>query len=90
MMAGAAVAATPIDRLIAAREPFHRGWYAGPLGWVGTAGSDFTVAIRSGLLSGNRLALFTGAGIVRGSMPRAEWEELENKLAGFVRAIGAP
>ncbi|MHB8835661.1 MAG: isochorismate synthase [Candidatus Methylomirabilia bacterium] len=75
---------------IAKREPFHRGWYAGPLGWVGSRGADFTVAIRSGLLSGNRLALFTGAGIVRGSMPHAEWEELENKLAGFVRAIGAP
>ncbi len=75
---------------IARREPFHRGWYAGPLGWVGAGGADFTVAIRSGLLSGNRLALFTGAGIVRGSMPHAEWEELENKLAGFVRVIGAP
>jgi menaquinone-specific isochorismate synthase len=75
---------------IASREPFHRGWYAGPLGWVGADGADFTVAIRSGLLSGNRLALFTGAGIVRGSMPLAEWEELENKLAGFVRVIGAP
>jgi menaquinone-specific isochorismate synthase len=75
---------------IARREPFERGWYAGPLGWVGARGADFTVAIRSGLLSGDRLALFTGAGIVRGSMPHAEWEELENKLAGFVRAIGAP
>lgn len=75
---------------IAKHEPFHRGWYAGPLGWVGADGADFTVAIRSGLLSGNRLALFTGAGIVRGSMPHAEWEELENKLAGFVRVIGAP
>jgi len=75
---------------IARREPFHRGWYAGPLGWVGSRGADFTVAIRSGLLSGDRLALFTGAGIVRGSMPHAEWEELENKLAGFVRVIGAP
>jgi menaquinone-specific isochorismate synthase len=75
---------------IAKREPFHRGWYAGPLGWVGPGGADFTVAIRSGLLSGDRLALFTGAGIVRGSMPHAEWEELENKLAGFVRVIGAP
>jgi menaquinone-specific isochorismate synthase len=75
---------------IASREPFHRGWYAGPLGWVGADGADFTVAIRSGLLSGSRLALYAGAGIVRGSMPLAEWEELENKLAGFVRAIGAP
>jgi menaquinone-specific isochorismate synthase len=88
-----AVAGNPTEAAvaeIASREPFHRGWYAGPLGWVGAGGADFTVAIRSGLLTGNRLALFTGAGIVRGSMPLAEWEELENKLAGFVRAIGAP
>ena len=88
-----AVAGNPTAAAVAERskrEPFHRGWYAGPLGWVGARGADFTVAIRSGLLSGNRLALFTGAGIVRGSMPHAEWEELENKLAGFVRVIGAP
>lgn len=75
---------------IAHREPFSRGWYAGPLGWVGARGADFTVAIRSGLLGGDRLAVFTGAGIVRGSRPIAEWEELENKLAGFVKVIGAP
>ena len=88
-----AVAGNPTAAAVAEisrREPFHRGWYAGPLGWVGAGGADFTVAIRSGLLSGDRLALFTGAGIVRGSMPHAEWEELENKLAGFVRVIGAP
>jgi len=88
-----AVAGNPTAEAVAEiskREPFHRGWYAGPLGWVGSRGADFTVAIRSGLLSGNRLALFTGAGIVRGSTPHAEWEELENKLAGFVRVIGAP
>ncbi len=88
-----AVAGNPTAAAVAEiskREPFHRGWYAGPLGWVGSRGADFTVAIRSGLLSGDRLALFTGAGIIRGSMPHAEWEELENKLAGFVRVIGAP
>jgi len=75
---------------IAHREPFGRGWYAGPLGWVGRGGADFTVAIRSGLLAGARLGVYTGAGIVRGSTPLAEWEELENKLAGFVRVIDAP
>ena len=88
-----AVAGNPTAAAVAEiskREPFCRGWYAGPLGWVGSGSADFTVAIRSGLLTGNRLALFTGAGIVRGSMPHAEWEELENKLAGFVRVIGAP
>jgi menaquinone-specific isochorismate synthase len=75
---------------IARREPFHRGWYAGPIGWVGSQAAEFAVGIRSGLVAGDRLLLFVGAGIVAGSRPIAEWEELENKLAGFVRVIGAP
>lgn len=75
---------------IARREPFPRGWYAGPVGWVGARGAEFAVAIRSGLASGTRLALYTGAGIVEGSRPLVEWEELENKLASFVRVIGVP
>lgn len=73
---------------IAFREPFHRGWYAGPVGWIGARGAEFAVAIRSGLVAGHRLILYTGAGIVEGSRPLAEWEELENKLASFVRVIG--
>jgi isochorismate synthase len=34
-------------------EPFDRGWYAGPVGWVDGHGSgEFAVAIRSGLVKG--------------------------------------
>ena len=33
--------------LIAAAEPFDRGLYAGPFGWVSGVGADFAVAIRS-------------------------------------------
>lgn len=37
---------------VAAREPFDRGYYAGPFGWIGGGGAEFAVAIRSALLTG--------------------------------------
>lgn len=69
-------------------ENFDRGWYAGPVGWVGRDTAEFAVALRCGLLSGQRLSLFSGAGIVEGSKPDLEWEELEQKIVDFVNVIG--
>eukprot|EP00899_Mesostigma_viride_P009706 jgi/Mesvir1/18737/Mv01248-RA.1 len=37
-------------RAIHGMEPFDRGMYAGPWGWLGGAGSEFAVAIRSALV----------------------------------------
>lgn len=71
--------------LIAELEPFARGWYAGPVGWVGKNAAEFAVAIRSGLISGQTLTLFAGSGIVQGSDPQREWEENETKLLNFTR-----
>ena len=31
-------------------EPFDRGFYAGPFGWISGAGAEFVVAIRSALV----------------------------------------
>jgi menaquinone-specific isochorismate synthase len=69
--------------LIQELEPFPRGWYAAPVGWVGADDAEFAVAIRSGLIDRNRLLLFAGAGIVRGSQPEEEWAEIENKIRHF-------
>jgi len=69
-------------------ENFDRGWYAGPVGWVGRDTAEFAVALRCGLLSGQRLSLFSGAGIVEGSRPDLEWEEIEQKIVDFVKVIG--
>jgi menaquinone-specific isochorismate synthase len=69
---------------IAELESHDRGWYAGPIGWIGSGSAEFAVAIRSALLHENILSLFAGAGIVKGSVPEAEWKELENKLANFL------
>ena len=69
-------------------EPFDRGWYAGPVGWVGADASEFAVGIRSGLVRGRTLALFSGAGIVPGSRADEEWAEVEQKIGDFTGAFG--
>ena len=78
----------PALNAIQEHEPFDRGWYAGPVGWIGPNQADFAVAIRSGLVDGPRLSLYSGAGIVTGSTPWAEWDEIEHKLQAFTRILG--
>jgi menaquinone-specific isochorismate synthase len=73
---------------IHALEPFDRGWYAGPVGWIGQEASEFAVGIRSGLVRGRTLALFSGAGIVAGSVPDEEWAEIEQKICDFTGMFG--
>lgn len=36
--------------MLAQREAFDRGYYAGPFGWVSAGGAEFAVAIRSALV----------------------------------------
>ena len=69
-------------------ESFDRGWYAGPVGWISKYGAQFAVGIRSGLCEGSRLHLFSGAGIVDGSVADQEWEEVENKIGDFMGLWG--
>jgi len=73
---------------IARLEPFNRGWYAAPIGWIGHNDAEFVVGIRSGLIKGKELSLYSGAGIVTGSEPDQEWEEVENKIQDFVDVLG--
>ncbi len=70
---------------IRAIEPFNRGLYAAPIGWMEPEGADFAVAIRSALIKENALHLFTGAGIVADSDPGQEWEEVEIKMGLFTQ-----
>ena len=69
---------------IASLEPFDRGWFAGPVGWVGFDSTEFAVAIRSALVADHSISVYAGAGIVAGSKPADEWDELDNKLAGLL------
>lgn len=69
-------------------EPFERGIYAAPVGWIGVDGAEFCVGIRSGLVSDRTLTLYSGAGIVKESDPEEEWRELNAKLTFFLNVIG--
>ncbi|WP_081411826.1 isochorismate synthase [Alicyclobacillus herbarius] len=86
-----AVAGVPRTKalsVIAHREWFSRGWYAGPVGWMTLAGDgEFAVALRSGLLSASTSTLFAGAGIMGDSDADAEWTETEWKFQPMLRAL---
>ncbi|MCE9851786.1 isochorismate synthase [Shewanella chilikensis] len=69
------------------REGYMRGWYAGACGYLNKYESEFAVAIRCALLEPGCINLFAGAGIVAGSDPQAEWQELENKLATIMSIL---
>ncbi|MGY3887476.1 isochorismate synthase [Aeromonas aquatica] len=73
---------------IRAYEPHDRGWYAGACGMLSRETSEFSVAIRSALVSEQAIHLFAGAGIVAGSEPAAEWAELDNKIANVLSLLG--
>ena len=65
-------------------EPFERGWYGSPIGAITAHRASFYVAIRSALIQERSLHLFAGTGIVSGSLPEKEWEELEHKIHPFL------
>jgi isochorismate synthase len=87
-----AVGGEPRDlalEMIAEHEGIERGWYAGPIGWLGADGDgELMVALRCGLVSGRDATLFAGCGIVADSDPSREWEESLMKLRPVASALG--
>ena len=72
---------------IRAHEP-PRGWYAGPFGVFDQHGEgELVVALRSGVLRGDRAWAWAGGGIVRDSSPEAELEETRLKLRPFLGVL---
>ena len=85
-----ATCGSPCDaaaRFISENEPFDRGWYAGPMGFVSRDEAEFAVAIRSMLWLGRKTHVYAGAGIVDGSESEREWNELEDKIAGVLHLL---
>jgi menaquinone-specific isochorismate synthase len=81
----AAVAGTPTDTaldLIDELEPFDRGRYAGPVGWIdGRGDGEWAVGLRSAQVEANGdLTAWAGAGIVADSDPDAELAETRIKF----------
>lgn len=68
-------------------EGYTRGWYAGACGYLSRHMSEFSVAIRSALIEPGTINLFAGAGILAGSDPQSEWQELENKIATIMSIL---
>ncbi|MFT5144284.1 MAG: menaquinone-specific isochorismate synthase [Rhodothermales bacterium] len=75
-------------RVIRRMESFDRGWYAGPIGWVGRDEAEFAVALRCALVKDDAMHIYSGAGIVQGSEPQSEWDEIEHKIIDFTRVLG--
>ncbi len=86
------VGGVPTDRAIewiGRNEPDPRGWYAGPIGWFDADGNgEFAVALRCGLVRGDKAYIYAGAGIVRDSDPAMEYAETNIKQMALLRALG--
>lgn len=86
-----AVAGTPRDaamEAIAELEPFDRGRYAGPVGWIDADGDgEWAIALRCAELRHDRATLYAGAGIVADSDPARELDETARKFRAFLDAL---
>jgi isochorismate synthase len=86
-----AVCGTPTDvarAAIAELEPFDRGRYAGPVGWIDARGEgEWAIALRCAELRGERATLFAGAGIVADSEPASEADETGRKFRAFLDSL---
>ncbi len=72
--------------IIREMEPHPRGVYCGAVGWMSPSGdADFSVAIRTLSVSGDRIVMNVGGGLTHGSTAEGEWEEALWK-ARFVKA----
>lgn len=93
----AAVAGTPTAQaleVIRRLEPFDRGRYAGPVGWIDADGSgEWAIALRcaqfdpGAAASPIPLTAYAGAGIVAGSDPESEMLETRVKFRPIVDAL---
>ncbi|MBC7443223.1 MAG: chorismate-binding protein [Ramlibacter sp.] len=89
----AAVAGTPTRtalELIRELEPFDRGRYAGPVGWVGADGDgEWAIALRCAQVTpAGDVTAYAGCGIVLDSEPDRELAETRMKFRPVVEAFG--
>ena len=87
----AAVAGTPrfeALELIEEIEPFDRGRYAGPVGWIGADGDgEWAIALRGAQLTETEIRAYAGCGIVAESEPAAELAETDLKFMPITEAL---
>ncbi len=69
-------------------EPVKRGVYAGAVGYFDFSGNmDTCIAIRTMVVTDNKVYIQAGAGIVADSDPAKEFEETQNKAEALVQAL---
>ncbi|MEJ3405435.1 chorismate-binding protein [Rathayibacter sp. YIM 133350] len=88
----AAVAGTPTDAALAIireLEPFDRGRYAGPVGWINGAGDgEWAIGLRCAQVADDdTVRAYAGCGIVASSEPAAELTESRIKFRPVVEAF---
>ena len=89
----AAVCGTPTSAasaLIDELEEMNRARYAGPVGWIDARGDgEIGIALRAGELSDDHksMRIFSGCGIVAGSIPEEELAESHAKLSPMRTAL---
>lgn len=70
-------------------EPSNRGIYGGAVGYIGFNGVvDTGIAIRTFVVKDNQIHIQVGAGIVAGSQPDRECQEVKNKAQVMFAALG--
>ena len=90
----AAVAGSPTPEaldIIRRLEPFDRGRYAGPVGWMDSSGDgEWSIALRCAQWTPEgTITAYAGAGIVVNSDPESELLETRLKFKPVVDAFGA-
>ncbi len=89
----AAVAGTPTESALAVideLEPFDRGRYAGPVGWVGADGDgEWAIALRCAQITDDVVRAYAGAGIVAESVAAHELAETSLKFRPIIEAFSA-
>lgn len=69
-------------------EPARRGPYCGSVMWIGWDGAmDSSIIIRTALISGERVQVQAGGGIVADSDPEAEYQESLTKARALLMAL---
>ncbi len=69
-------------------EKHRRGPYAGAVGYIDFTGDmDTCIALRTLVMTGNKVYVQAGAGIVADSVPAEEYQETLNKAKGLLNAI---
>ncbi len=69
-------------------EPVRRGAYAGAFGYLSVQGDmDMALTLRTATITGGRIHLQAGVGVVADSQPELEFEEAVNKLKALQKAV---